>query len=241
MSIRVPAALAVLASGLTLGGQAHALTIYVDQTATYRYVNAQNADPAVVVPADWFTVGFNDSSWKSGAGPFSNTATSSTILNTANQAAPFAPNAADPIPATFTQWDAGLDPYLRTSFNLIAPTALTIWIAIDNGINSMYLNGVLATAAVNAEGNAFRWESVFDIPAAYTFAGANVLALQIEDHGGLTGFDLMVTADDAATNNPITTNPPPQQPTTPGLPEPGTLVLAGLGLAGIAWARRRKA
>ena len=55
MSIRVPVALALLASALSLGGQAHALTIYVDQTATYRYVNAQNADPVVVVPANWLS------------------------------------------------------------------------------------------------------------------------------------------------------------------------------------------
>jgi hypothetical protein len=213
---------------------AHALPIFVDQTATYHYVNATAATDIGAVSSNWFTPGFNDSSWFVGNGPFSSTTPSSTIFNQGNSNGPYAPDPTQPIPSTFTSWTVNYDPYLRTSFTLSAPTALTVWIGVDNGINSLYLNGVLATAAVNAEGNAFRWESVFDVPAAYTLAGPNILALQLEDHGGLTGFVMMVTADDAAINTPITTNPP-----MTSVPEPATLLLLASGVASLAALRRK--
>ena len=120
-----------------------------------------------------------------------------------------------------------------------APTSLTVWIAVDNGVGllgnslaGLYVNGVQTTQSVNAEGNAFRWETVFNIPAQYTFAGSNLIALQLEDHGGLTGFDMMVTAQSGDPSiPPFTTNP---------IPEASSWVtlMAGLGVLAIVGRRR---
>jgi hypothetical protein len=50
--------------------------------------------------------------------------------------------------------------------------------------------------------------------------GENWLAVELEDHGGLTAFDMQVTGD------PV--------------PEPATLLLLGSGLTGLAVRRRRR-
>jgi hypothetical protein len=242
--------MALAAAGVLLGAAtaASALTIYLPENATYRYINA-NASTVAPVPANWFTVGFDDTTWSSAAGPFANQS-SGTIFNNPNSGAPYAPDPQPSFPVS-TIWAPNFDPQIRTTFTLPAPTALTLWLALDNGVGpfpvvpgapGIWLNGVAATGSTNAEGNAFRWEHVFDIPAAYTFAGLNTLALQLEDHGSLTGYALVITADDANTNPPITTNPPPQQqPPNATVPEPQTIALLGLGLLGLAAMRRRRA
>jgi hypothetical protein len=233
---------ALAASGVA---PASALTIYLPENATYRYINA-NTSTVTSVPANWFMPGFDDSTWSSAAGPFANQS-SGTIFNFPNSGAPYAPDPQPVFPVS-TIWSVNFDPQIRTTFTLPGPTALTLWLAVDNGVGpfpvvpgapGIWLNGVAATGATNAEGNAFRWEHVFDVPAVYTFAGLNTLALQLEDHGGLTGYALVITGDDANTNPPITTNPPPQQPPT-RTPEPETLAMLGIGLLGLAATRRRR-
>jgi hypothetical protein len=233
--LQIYAAAALLAS-IGAADATPTLTFYVDQTATYRYCGANASSQSCTVPSNWYAYDFDDSGWATGNGPFSSGATSGTIFNNGNQNAPWAPDSAPPVPTTFTQWNVNADPYLRTYFTLDAPTALTVWIAVDNGINSLYLNGVLSTGFINAEGAAFRWETVFDIPAEYTYAGMNVIALQLEDHGGATGFDMVVTSNDAVGNPIFTTNPPPP---ALAVPAPESIALLGFGLAGVAWGRRK--
>ena len=213
---------------------AAALTIHVDQDSTWRYVNA-TPGTTQAVPLNWFSSSFDDSGWSTGAAPFtSNTANPASTFGSdfANAGTPFG-GSAPAIPSSGTLWNVGFDPYVRIHFNLAAPEALTIWLAVDNGINSMYLNGTQATGSVNAEGQGFRWEHVFDIGAQYTVAGDNVLALQLEDHGGATAFMAVVTSDDSNSNPVFTTNPP-------AVPEPGTLAVLAIGIGAMGLLRRRQ-
>jgi len=224
------------AAGALLLGTATAtpaLTIFLAENASYQYVNATTATTIGAVPANWFQPGFDDSGWFTGLGAFS----SGFGGNLSNANTPYAPGPTLEFPGS-TAWAVNFDPFLRTTFQLPAPTALTVWIAVDNGIESFYLNGVQATGTINAEGQAFRWEHVFDVPASYTFAGTNSIALQLEDHGGATGFAMVITDNDADTNPPLTTNPPPEPRN--GAPEPHTVALMGLALLGLAAARRRR-
>jgi hypothetical protein len=207
--------------------RAEGLHIYLAEDAQYRYVNATQATTINSVPADWFLPGFNDSSWFLGRARFGN----SFGPDLPNAMGPQTPDS--PPAPTNTTWDPFFRPYLRTTFDLPAPANLTLWLAVDNGVEGFYLNGVLGTASVNAEGTANRWEHVFDIPAAYTRAGTNHLAVQLEDHGGGTGYALVITADDTAVNPPFTTNPPT------AVPEPASLALLALGAGGLAACTRR--
>jgi len=78
---------------------------------------------------------------------------------------------------------------------------------------------------------------VFNVPSQYTFAGTNLIALQLEDHGVATGFDMMVTSQSSDPSiPPFTTNPPP------AVPEPASwcMLLAGLGGVASFAMRRRK-
>lgn len=235
------AALAAV-SVFALQGPAYALAIYVDQNATWRYINASAATDVGAPAANWYAVGFDDSNWFTGAAPFtSNPGNPASTFggDLGNVNAPYG-GPAPAIPGSGTLWSVPYDPYLRITFDLAAQTDLTVWLAVDNGVNAMYLNGVQATGSVNAEGQGFRWEHVFDISSDYTFAGTNTFALQLEDHGGATAFALVISGDDTAQNPVFTDNDPPTQPEDPTeTPEPATLALFGLGMAAALMRRRR--
>lgn len=127
-----------------------------------------------------------------------------------------------------TSWPAnsvfGYDLWVRRSVNLTGfnPSSALWNLGVDNGF-ALYANGALV-AAHNAEGYTYRWEYSGNFPGGLN-PGLNVIALQLEDHGGLTAFDMEITGDRSA---PV--------------PEPGTMVLLGTGVVGLAsraWRKRR--
>ncbi len=194
--IILPIALLILTSP-AIGGT---LEIFLPENASYRYVNATAATTIPVVPPNWSAIDFDDSPWFTGTGAFG----SSFGADLPNAFGPQAPNAGQ-FPGGIA-WSSNFDPYVRTEFQLAAPTAVTIWIAVDNGIESLHLNGIDSNFSFNAEGPAFRWEHVVDVPAALTRTGTNVLALQLEDHGSGTAFAMVVTSDDDADNPTFSTD-----------------------------------
>ena len=93
----------------------------------------------------------------------------------------------------------------------------------DNGYK-LFVNGTLLSQG-NAEGFTWRWEYSGAIPSSLLHSGNNWIAVALDDHGGLTAFDMEITA----VSMPV--------------PEPQTyaLLFAGLGAVGFMARRRRQA
>lgn len=64
-------------------------------------------------------------------------------------------------------------------------------LGVDNGY-TLFVNGNLLSSA-NAEGYTSRWEYGGNF-AALLHSGSNIIAVALEDHGGLTAFDMQITA-----------------------------------------------
>lgn len=118
-----------------------------------------------------------------------------------------------------TNWAANTDLALYTTFNVSgSPTgSITLKVASDNGF-LVFLNDQLL-AKENAEGYTGYWEYTFTNSSALLSGGTNVLKILAEDHGGATFFDMQLTGY---------------------VPEPGSLALVGLALAGLGVGRRRR-
>jgi hypothetical protein len=123
-----------------------------------------------------------------------------------------------------TYWAAGTDLALLQTFNVagVVNGSATLNVAADNGF-IIFLNGQMI-ANQNAEGYTSYWEYSFNLADSLFATGVNTLAVLAEDHGGLTCFDLQLTAD--VNRSPV--------------PEPGTLLLFGTGIAGLAGLARKK-
>lgn len=176
-----------------------ALALHLPENATYHYVNATASTTIPSVPPTWFLPSFDDSGWFVGQGAFGS-GFGGDMANAFGSDTPNAPQ----YPGS-TAWSVEADPFLRTTFAVPTSRPLTVWIAVDNGIQQLYLNGLKTTISFNAEGDARRWEHVFDIPASLINPGTNSLALQLEDHGFATGFAMVITDDDVAVHPPFTT------------------------------------
>ncbi len=111
-------------------------------------------------------------------------------------------------------WSWGDDLWVRTSVDLsVFDLSSVRWdIGVDNGF-TLYTNGFLV-AGYNAEGYTGRWEYSGDFSGVSLNQGTNIIAVALEDHGGLTAFDMQITGDHVVS-------------------EPSTLLLLGSGLSGL--------
>ena len=177
---------------------------YISAGDTWKYVNATTATAASVSTVGFEMPGYDDSSWFTGPAPFGNV------------------SGGDFGNASGTVWDAFHDPLLRKTIVLGSPVAMNVDLGVDNGYD-FFVNGVHVSGA-NAEGYTFRWEYSFSIPSSYFVAGPNVIAVALEDHGGLTAFDMQMTG-----------------PGQSSVPEPGVVaLLIGVGFTGVRFALRRR-
>ncbi len=125
-----------------------------------------------------------------------------------------------------TYWPAsgswGDDLWVRTTIDLTGVDLSTVlWdLGVDNGF-TLYANAALVSA-FNAEGYTFRWEYSGGFGSALT-SGINVIALALEDHGGLTAFDMQITGTHVTS-----------------VPEPSTVILLGTGLASLIGLKLRR-
>lgn len=128
----------------------------------------------------------SDVNWKTGAGG-----------GFATGAAPFSNQGSGDFGAN-TFWGAdgsdGVDVYLRRTIDLTGYDLSTIaWdLGVDNGF-ALYANGFLV-GSDNAEGFTSRWEYTGAFGSSLV-AGINYIAVELEDHGGATAFDMQIRGE----------------------------------------------
>jgi hypothetical protein len=104
------------------------------------------------------------------------------------------------------------DLWVRTAVTLPAVQLQSLhWnLGADNGFK-LYVNGFLL-ASENAEEYTFRWEYSGTVPHQILGPGPQVIAVALDDHGGLTAFDMEIVGT--------------------ATPEPASLMLCAIGFLG---------
>lgn len=123
-------------------------------------------------------------------------------------------------------WAVGTEVAVMYQFNTLGATGVVARFGVDNGIfawlDGVYIGGARQGGGVSLGEHTF---NVGDLSS-----GTHFLQLLLEDHGAVNGYAVEISA------RTFTPGPPPS---TNGAPEPGTLALACMGLAGIAYRRYR--
>lgn len=137
-------------------------------------------------------------------------------------------NSSSGVPAYNIYWNANQALYLQTTVDLTGSVVDSAFLnlAVDNGA-SVFVNGSKVFGA-SAGGFTTIWEYSTSIATSPFIDGINTISVIANDYGGLTYFDMQMTADVSPT------------PPTQNVPEPSVAVLLGLGLAGVGIMRRRR-
>ena len=113
-------------------------------------------------------------------------------------------------------WAVNTETAVVYDFNLTSASDLHIDLGVDNGVY-VWLDGSYLFGAMSGGGSNL---NEYNIDLTSISAGIHSLQILREDHGGGTGYDILVDATPVA--------------------EPATLSLLGLGLVGLGFARRQK-
>jgi hypothetical protein len=116
-------------------------------------------------------------------------------------------------------WAVNTETAIVYDFNLATPSSLHIDLGVDNGI-IVWLDGAFLFGATAAGGSNL---NEYDVDVAALAAGLHRLQILRADHGSGTGYDISVDATAAV------------------VPEPASLLLSMISLAGLGLARRRNA
>ncbi|WP_246867434.1 PEP-CTERM sorting domain-containing protein [Diaphorobacter sp. LR2014-1] len=128
-----------------------------------------------------------------------------------------------PIPIP-NSWAVGTEVAAIYRFDTLGATGVTASFGVDNGI-FLWLDGVYL---FGARGPGSVTPGEYSLSLGDLTAGSHFLQILLEDHGSVNGYNVRITADTYIPGTPGN-----------GVPEPASLALLGLGLAGLGLARRK--